>query len=515
MPLARDVLADRAEQLIRALGYTEPVGDRALGLGIDGDYLRWAERTGSNRWWDEIRGRRPSPVAFWYRTSPMELAPINMFSGRVEPDDPPVSVPGMVLVKLDAAGHLTSLRAVPPEKSVGAATGAAPSWERLFEAAGLDQRTFAVATPQWLPRDFSDATAAWEGPMPGRAEQRIRVEAAAYQGRITSFQIVWPWTEPHRLQAEPKTAAQMAASATSIGLWVVLLVGGLALARRNLAQRRADSRGAARFGIFMFAASLAARLATATHQTEPGDELGQIVAALALSSFNGGLCWVYYLAIEPFGRRFWPDALLGWTRLWAGRLRDPRVGRELLIGMTFGAMALFVVEVPKTLAVNLGWKLPQFPFGNAVWVTTTTPGLVAEWLNYMTGGLQNALVIAMIFLVLRLLLRRPRVALAAGVMVLMLAMNNGQILTGTWVDRFNVVAFTLFFTVVTHRYGLIAAAALLFVDNVMSDTPLTTDLSAWWSAPTILTVGLVIALIAFAYRAARGGEPLFGQVVPD
>jgi len=46
MPLARDVLADRAEQLFRSLGYTEPFGDRAMDLGINRDYLRWAEKKG-------------------------------------------------------------------------------------------------------------------------------------------------------------------------------------------------------------------------------------------------------------------------------------------------------------------------------------------------------------------------------------------------------------------------------------------------------------------------------------
>ena len=34
------------------------------------------------------------------------------------------------------------------------------------------------------------------------------------------------------------------------------MLGGVALARRNLRQRRADTRGAARFGIVMFLASL-------------------------------------------------------------------------------------------------------------------------------------------------------------------------------------------------------------------------------------------------------------------
>ena len=150
-----------------------------------------------------------------------------------------------------------------------------------------------------------------------------------------------------------------------------------------------------------------------------------------------------------------------------------------------------------------------------MWVAADTPGLVSQWLNYMTGGLQNALVIAMIFLLLRLLLRRPQVALVVGVLVLLLAMNNGQIVTGDWVGRFNVVAFTTLFTLVVHRYGLVATAGLLFVDNVITDIPLTTDLSVWWSTPTLLTLSLVLGLVAFAYYAARGGEPLFGQVVPD
>jgi hypothetical protein len=121
----------------------------------------------------------------------------------------------------------------------------------------------------------------------------------------------------------------------------------------------------------------------------------------------------------------------------------------------------------------------------------------------------------MIFLVLRLFIRKPRAALVAGVLFLLVAMNDGQILTGDWIGRFNVVAFTTLISVVIHRFGLVAAAALLFVDNVITEMPLTTDLGAWWSAPTVLTVALVLGLVAFAYYAARAGEPLFGQVVGD
>jgi serine/threonine-protein kinase len=517
LPMPRDVLADRAEQLVRRLGYTEAVVDRETGLSINADYLRWAERTGPANWWEQVRAARPSPITFWYRTSASEMVPSDGFNGRVTPDDPPMSAAGMRHVSLDAHGRVLEFRAVPPETMAStAAPASAPSWDELFAAADLDPRTLVATTPQWIPRDFSDTTAAWEGPMPGRTDQRIRVEAAAFQGRVTWFRIIWPWTETRHAQSAPPSGSQRVANLVTLAVWLSLLLGGVALARRNLRQRRADSRGAARFGIFMFLVALAARLATGSHSSDTGVEIGtQLVPSLALATFTGAFCWIYYLAAEPYGRRFWPDALLGWTRLWSGRVRDPRVGRELLIGMAFGALSLLVIELPKMFAASVGWKMPQFPFGNSLWVVADVAGLVAQWLNYVLGGLQSALVIAMIYLVFRLILRRPRVALAAGVIVLLFAINNAQIVSGNWVGRFNVVAFTVLITLVIHRYGLIAAATLLFVDNVIHDIPMTTDLSVWWSAPTVLTVSMVFGLLAFSYYAARGGEPLFGQVVPD
>jgi len=352
--------------------------------------------------------------------------------------------------------------------------------------------------------------------MPGRANQRIRVEAAAYRGRLVAFTIIWPWTEPARPDSATRSALKKAADALNIVVGIALIGGGVLLARRNLRQNRADRRGAARFGIFMTLASLTARLAGATHSSDPNTEMGtQVFAGLAFAAFTGGLSWVYYLAIEPYARRFWPDALLAWTRLWSGRLRDPRVGRDVLIGLACGALSLVVVEVPKLLSIELGWKMPQFPFGNGLWVTTGVPSLVTLWLNHLMGGLQSALAIAMIFLVLRLVLRRPRVALIAGVAVLLLAMNGGQVISGTWVDRFNVVAFTTLLTFVVHRFGLLAAAMVLFVDNVVTDVPWTTDLSVWWATPTLLTASLLIGLVSVAYYAARRGEPLFGSVLAE
>ena len=351
--------------------------------------------------------------------------------------------------------------------------------------------------------------------MPGRAGQRIRVEAASFRNHLVSFQIFWPWTDSSRPEEPPRTGLQKATDALSIVLWVTFMLGAVLLARHNLRLNRADRRGAARFAIAMTLTSLGGRLLAAMHSANPSTEIGQIFMALVFAVFTGGMTWVFYLATEPYARRFWPDALLAWSRLLSGRLRDPRVGRELLIGLSLGAAALVIVEVPKLLTLSFGWRLPQLPFGNALWVLVGVPTLLGHWLVTGIGALQSGLTIAMIFLVLRLLLKRPRLALGVGLAVLLLAMNNGSVISGTWIDRYNVIVFTLLISVAIHRFGLLAAATLLFVDNIITDVPLTTNLSAWWSTPTILSVGLMIGLAGFAYYAARAGQPLFGQVLQD
>ena len=363
MAIPRDALADRASLILKKLGQGSGVADRATGFHFDGDYLRWAQKNGPPAWWTDLRIGRPAALIFWYRTSPEALAPSSPAS-RVTARDPPVMLPGMQQLFLDTEGRLVEFHSVPPAIALENPASDAP-WPALFEAADLDVRTFTPASPKWLPPVFADATAAWEGPMPGRADMRVRIEAASYRNHPVSFQIVWPWTEPPRTDASQRTGLQRLTDATSIAIWVAMLAGAVLLARRNLRANRSDRRGAARLAIGMTAASIAVNLLGATHVANPSIERMQIAGALAFGAFTGGMMWIYYLAIEPYARRFWPDALLGWTRLLSGHVRDPRVGRELLIGLVFGAVGL-LIDLAKLVPMALGWRIPGLPFGNGL-----------------------------------------------------------------------------------------------------------------------------------------------------
>jgi len=414
---------------------------------------------------------------------------------------------------LDADGRLAEFRSVPPAM---APEGAAPGspWPALFEAAQLDPTTFTATVPKWLPPVFADSTAAWEGPVPGRTDMRVRIEAASYRNHPVSFQIIWPWTVPPRAAASERTGLQRMMDASSLALWIAMLAGGVLLARRNLRANRSDRRGAARFGIAVTAASVALNLLRATHAANPSVEFPQILGALAFGSFTGVTVWIDYLAIEPYARRFWPDALLGWTRLLSGRIRDSRVGRELLIGLACGAIGI-LIDLSKLVPMAFGWRIPGLPLGNALSYLHGVPSLLAQWLNVVIGAVSSALAIALIFLVLRLILKRPRAALVVGFFVLLLILNNGTVISGNWFDRFNNVTFTLLLTLVLHRFGLLATATTLFVDNVVSDVPIPADLSAWWSGPMIASLLMLIAVACFAYFAARAGQPLFGRLLED
>src|SRR5262249_60416876 len=62
----------------------------------------------------------------------------------------------------------------------------------------------------------------------------------------------------------------------------------------------------------------------ASHHAVPG-HYDQMLVALGGALCTAGAFGVLYLALEPYLRRSWPHALIGWTRLISGGLRDPLV----------------------------------------------------------------------------------------------------------------------------------------------------------------------------------------------
>src|SRR4029079_7513225 len=92
---------------------------------------------------------------------------------------------------------------------------------------------------------------------------------------------------------------------------------------------------------------------------------------------------------------------------------DARIGRELLIGLACGAVGV-LIDLSKLVPMALGWRIPGLPLGNALAYLNGAPSTLAQWLEIVIGALSSALVIALIFLVLRLAVERVRGAPRGG-----------------------------------------------------------------------------------------------------
>ena len=173
------------------------------------------------------------------------MVPYNVV-GAVSLTDPPLVITDMTVVAMDPLGRLESFHAIPPQHDPQTAPAPPADWSVVFRLAGLDQARFTPATPEWLPRGEADTRMAWTGTSAERPETPLRLEAAAWRGRITFLQTVWPWTRATRMQEAPISQAMRVMSGVNVAFFFVLLVAALIVSRKNVKAGRGDHRGALR-----------------------------------------------------------------------------------------------------------------------------------------------------------------------------------------------------------------------------------------------------------------------------
>jgi serine/threonine-protein kinase len=506
------VLADRAQQVIAEFGYTDAPADTAQGFVIPVDYSRWLAATDetTNRWNAARVGKGPA-LLFWYRTAPRALEPDSP-SPSVSPSDPALTVTDMTLVILDTRGRLVEFRRVPLQRDTAAPSPpAVPQWDAVFRAAGLARAAFSDAAPQWSPKDFADTRAAWAGPLPDAPDVQVRVEAAAYRGRIVSVYTVGPWARPRAQQPLAQSSTSAFLRTFSALVWLAVLVGSVLLARHNVRANRADRRSAARLVALYLTVQLAAWIAGAHHLASLA-EVNSFMRVFGNVLLNGALLWALYLALEPYGRRFWPDGLLGWTRLFSGHIRDPRIGREILLGCAL-AGTLIVLDLMRALAPYLFGVPPDTLGAGAAVSALAGPGnLALMWADQFYSSISTAFVVTLVFVGIRLLVRRTWIATVLGVLLVTAAvMQNAPAGGLLWLYAFiqlmtiSVITFAIF------RFGLLVTAVMIVVDNIPTAVPMVTQGPAWAAVPGNLSIALVLALACFGFYAARAGQPLFGK----
>ena len=434
--------------------------------------------------------------------------------GRVVPDDPPLTLPGMVEVVLDPDGRLTSFTAVPPQEEELKAAPPAPDWNRLLAEAGLDPALLRPTESAWAAPVDSDGKAAWKGSYPGQPDITIRVEAASYHGRPVWFSVLGPWSgrlRADRMQVTP--TAQGAVTAFLVAL-ILAELGGVLLAIRNLRIGRGDRRGAWRLAILTFVSTLAATLVRADHVSTLAAEWTRLTLLVARALYWAAVVCMVYLALEPYVRRRWPRALISWNRLLAGRVGDPMVGRDVLIGGAVG------VGLVMSGAVILGW-IPSWlglvPLTPRIGTSLSSVRHVVWALVWaLPFGLGQALVAFCLLLLLRVLLRKDALAVA-GLALVFFTFSFGIVSRGEnlAVESFGCAFFAVATVTLTVRGGLLALASACYFAQVLASAPFTLDLSVWYAGRTLLVFVVLAAVAAYAFHTSLAGKPLFGTALLD
>jgi hypothetical protein len=504
--LPPEVLQHKAHETLDKLGYSGPAVDHAAAFGYDTGFTDYVHDHFKPRPdWPTVLAQRPQVLEYYYRQSPTYLAQgrYNYFlrADVITFDDPPPTQSGMINIKLDAQGRLSYLQAIPKEVEANPSPAQTVDWKPLFAAAGLDPAQFKKTEPNWLSLASFDERAAWTGSWPG-SDFPLRIEAAAWRGKPVFFHLIGPWTKPDRTQYEYLTAGQHAGAIIELVLALSLLGGGALVAWRNYVKGKSDARGALRLAGAAFMIDMALWVCL-EHFIPTLETFAHFLLAVSKALFLATVIWMLYVALEPYVRRHWPQAIISWSRLLQGGLRDPLVGRDLLWGVLLGVLWSLTIGVAFLFLKREG-ATPQLAQTELLLGSREMVGL---WLDRIIQSIMGTLQFFFVLFLLRVVLRNRWLALVCFIAIFTLKntlwSDHPQIVWPFWLIVYALAA------VAVSRFGLIVLAAASFTANILLNLPYSLNFSNWYAGHAIAILAGFAALAAWGFYTSLGGQKLW------
>jgi serine/threonine-protein kinase len=510
MDLPPAVLAHRAGEIAVSLGYTDRPVDTHEQLSLHWSAINWIkEHDAEPGRWQRAVDLQIGLVQFWWRSARGKMTPQD-WSGGLSWNDPPHMQAGMIRMILDPAGRLEMFDAVPERWPDDDGDGedsphGEMDWAALLAATGLPLSELEPTEPTRTPPHAFDARAAWRWTGPGSETCPLQIEAAAWRGRPVWMDGIRPWDEP----ADDDASARSGPPPVLMWFLLVLILcpfaGAVVLAARNIRAGRGDRRGAFRLALFFLVVSMIQWLfLTDRWISTSGFPLAVWALAFGRAASIAVMVWLFYLAIEPFARRYWPRTIVSWTRLLAGRWRDPLVGRDILIGAVAGCVFLLILPGEQASRGWLGQPLPQPTYG---WATASLGGrhAIGTVFQCVTGTTPFIGFFVLLFLA-RLVLRRTWLAvvailIAASIFFISFADDALSAAAG--------VSVPVIVILVAVRFGLLAVASIALVAPLIVTYPTTLDMSTWYASVGLVGPFVLLALAGFGLWTSLAGQPLF------
>jgi serine/threonine-protein kinase len=504
-----EVLRAKARTVLQEIRHEGAAEDHAWDIVPDGAHLRYLATERRNTYpFARVGQAIPVPLTFRYRQSPEPLRPLGI-TGTVMFDDPPPGIPGESQITLDSMGRLTSLRARPVGGAQPEGPSAEPDWSPVLLAMGLAGADLQEAVPARIPPFAAEVRRAWTAAVEG---ERVTIEAAAYRGHIVYAERFGAWQQSRAGgRVPPAGLANRPAQTLLAVLWMATLAAVALLARRNVNMGRGDRRGAMRVAAVMLAGGVTFSIA-GRHWVFDASWLWMVVSTqLGGPLFNAALAWLFYLGLEPSARRYWPQLLVGWTRMLEGRGRDPLVGQGLLAGVLLGTFLPVVATLPELSGRFFGVAGAHPSF----WIASLSPAM--NYLSAVGGmaltGLRDSLGILGFMVVARFLVKLDTAVLAVTAFVAALAATSG--VAPFALDMAQAFVTGVIIVLFLKRFGLLALTVGAAVNYVVRQTPWTLDPAQWFAWRPAFTCVLVLAVAAWGFLNVLGRQSPFAAVDVD
>jgi serine/threonine-protein kinase len=491
-PFSPAVLLTRAEDTLQSLGHRLPHPYRAYWFTSKRSYREQVLDRTAPFSLDEHSTRSTPHLLFVLRESPAPLLPANVF-GLVFYRDPPSELPGMADVTLDGDGRLIRMCAIPEGPSH--ASSARVDWSTAFTQAGLRFGELTAVPPLRIPPVAYDSWTEWKT---SRGGSSARVTAAAFDGTPVYFDI----DDDERAMdvARDQAGALSRLTADPTIVFVAAAVGlavAVFIARHHLLRGDADTRGMSRLALYFFVLNAISIALLPDHVDHFGEEYFLIAKLLAWGLYWCASAAVLYLAFEPTVRRRSPESLIGWNRLMAGRVGDPLVGRDLLVGVVAGTLTVCLMWA--AFAEGAWFHAQTSPpfrpalesFRDPRHVTALIVFLQADAVSTALGGI-------FLFALLSRLVRSKWIASALWIAVFVGVSSPGLNASSEWKVALPLtLAPAIVAAFVLIRFGLLALAATVFTTSMWTRSPAALEFSAWYAARSLTALIVVIGLAAY------------------
>jgi hypothetical protein len=178
------------------------------------------------------------------------------------------------------------------------------------------------------------------------------------------------------------------------------------------------------------------------------------------------------------------------------------VGRVLLAGALVGVFLAILGEVEQLTrrAFEATPPIPPFPWN----LTLRGPRAVAD---HLVAGpavtMLLALGFALLFFLLRAILRKEWLAAGAFALIMAVPLQGGGLIAWAF-GLVGAAAVILVFL----RFGLLALVFGNYFFHFL-EFPLTTDSSAWYAGTSLFLLLVLAALAVYGFRIALAGRPMF------